>query len=90
MVAQTQKLITMDTLTLSKIDRCLAIEEEYDNLDNIHLTSEDYEDVSDSYQDKLELQWYKRELEDKYSQLNRELGYINRKLSDKSSRRTSM
>ena len=80
----------METIIANKIDRCLAIEKEYDNLDNIHLTSEDIEDVSDAYQAKLELQWYKRELEDEYSQLNKELGYINRELSDKSSRRTSM
>lgn len=71
-------------------DRCLSIEEEYDNLDNIHLTSEDIEDVSDAYQAKLELQWYKRELEDEYKALNNQLGYTKRNLADKSSRRTSM
>lgn len=70
-----------------KIDRCLAIEKEYDNLHSIHLTSDDIEDVSDSYQEALELKWYKQDLEDEYEQLNKELGYLNRKLSDKSSRR---
>lgn len=72
------------------IDRCLAIEEEYDNLENIHLTSEDYEDVSDKYQAKLELQWHKESLEDEYESLNKKLGYIHRRLADKSSRRTGM
>jgi len=70
-----------------KIDRCLVIEKEYDNLQRIHLTSEDIEDVSDSYQEALELKWHRQDLEDEYEQLNKELGYLNRKLSDKSSRR---
>ena len=67
------------------IDRCLAIEEEYDNLDNIHLGSEDDED--DKYQDRLELQWHKEELEEEYRTLNEKLGYTKRVLSIKKLRR---
>lgn len=66
------------------IDRCLEIEEEYDALENIHLTDEDIEDVSDRYQEKLELQWHKQELEDEYKALNAELGLIKRSLYDRS------
>lgn len=66
------------------IDRCLEIQEEYDALENIHLTDEDIEDVSDRYQEKLELQWHKQELEDEYKALNAELGLIKRSLYDRS------
>lgn len=66
------------------IDRCLEIQEEYDSLQNIHLTDEDIEDVSDRYQEKLELQWHKQELEDEYKALNAELGLIKRSLYDRS------
>lgn len=66
------------------IDRCIEIEEEYDSLQNIHLTDEDIEDVSDRYQEKLELQWHKQELEDEYKALNAELGLIKRSLYDRS------
>lgn len=69
------------------IDRCLEIEEEYDNLGNIHLTDEDIEDVSDRYQEKLEIGWLKSDLRDEYRRLNDKLGYTKRVLSDKSSRR---
>lgn len=85
MVAKTQNFTKMTHN--QKIDRCIAIEEEYDSLQNIHLTYEDIEDVSERYQAKLELQWHRRDLEDEYSELNKELGYPNRKLSVKSSRR---
>ena len=70
------------------IDRCLEIEKEYDDIQSIHLSSEDIEDLSDLYQLKLEQQWYKNELEDEYRSLNDQLGYTNRHLMDKSSRRT--
>lgn len=66
------------------IDRCLEIKEEYDALEDIHLTDEDIEDVSDRYQEKLELQWHKQELEDEYKALNAELGLIKRSLYDRS------
>jgi len=66
------------------IDRCIEIEDEYDSLQNIHLTDEDIEDVSDRYQEKLELQWHKQELEDEYKALNAELGLIKRSLYDRS------
>lgn len=69
------------------IDRCLEIEEEYDTLENIHLTDEDIEDVSDKYQEKLEIGWLKSDLRDEYRHLNDKLGYTKRVLSDKSSRR---
>ena len=66
------------------IDRCIEIEDEYDSLQNILLTDEDIEDVSDRYQEKLELQWHKQELEDEYKALNAELGLIKRSLYDRS------
>lgn len=72
------------------IDRCLEIEKEYDSLSPIYLTSENIEDVDDIYQAKLELSWYKADLEDEYRSLNDQLGYTNRHLSDKSSRRLGM
>ena len=69
------------------INRCLEIEKEYDNIETIHLTIEDVEDISDSYQAKLEEQWYKRDLEDEYRKLNLQLGYPLRRLYPKSERR---
>ena len=72
------------------IDRCLKIEEEYDSIKTVRLTSENIEDVDDIYQEKLEQQYYKQELEDEYRMLNDQLGYKNRVLSNKSSRRTGM
>ena len=69
------------------INRCLEIEKEYDNIEAIHLTNEDVEDISDSYQAKLEEQWYKRDLEDEYRKLNLQLGYPLRRLYPKSERR---
>lgn len=85
MVAQTQKLTTMTRDEM--IIRCVEIEEEYDSLQNIHLTDEDIEDVSDRYQEKLEIGWLKSDLSDEYRHLNDKLGYTKRVLSDKSSRR---
>ena len=69
------------------IDRCLAIEQEYDSLYNIHLSSEDYEDASDRYQAKLELSWHKDELCNEYERLNMQLGYADRMLYPKDARR---
>ena len=69
------------------IIRCIAIEEEYDSLENIHLTDEDIEDVSDRYQEKLEIEWLKSDLRDEYRHLNDALGFTKRTLYDKSSRR---
>lgn len=85
MVAQTQKLTTMTRDDI--IIRCIDIEKEYDALENIHLTDEDIEDVSDRYQEKLEIEWLKSDLRDEYRHLNDKLGYTKRVLSDKSSRR---
>ena len=69
------------------ITRCLQIEDEYDSIVPISLTSDNIDDVDDVYQEKLEQGWYKSELEDEYRQINDELGYTNRHLSKKSSRR---
>lgn len=69
------------------ITRCIAIEEEYDSLENIHLTDDDIEDVSDRYQEKLEIEWLKSDLRDEYRHLNDALGFTKRTLYDKSSRR---
>ena len=69
------------------ITRCLQIEDEYDAIVPISLTSDNIDDVDDVYQEKLEQGWYKSELEDEYRQINDELGYTNRHLSKKSSRR---
>ena len=62
------------------IFRCIAIEDEYKSLDKIHLSAEDYEDVSDRYQAKLELNWHKADLEEEYNELNRQLGLTNKRL----------
>ena len=62
------------------IDRCIAIEEEYKSLDTIYLSPEDYEDISDRYQAKLELRWHKDELESEYNELNKLLGLPNKRL----------
>lgn len=69
------------------ITRCIEIEEEYDSLQNIHLTDDDIEDVSDRYQEKLEIGWLKSDLMDEYRYLNDALGFTKRVLYDKSSRR---
>ena len=62
------------------IDRCIAIEEEYKSLDAIYLSQEDYEDISDRYQAKLELKWHKDELKSEYNELNKLLGLPNKRL----------
>jgi len=96
MVAQTQNLTIMENQISSPleaailIDRCLEIEKEYDSIEPVKLLPHSVEDVDDLYQAKLEQQWYKKELEDEYRMLNDQLGYKNRVLSNKSSRRTGM
>jgi len=70
-----------------EIARCIEIEEEYDSIQDINITSENIEDIDDIYQEKLEQQYYKRELIDEYRVLNNIIGFHNRHLSDKSSRR---
>ena len=70
-----------------EITRCIEIEKEYDSIQNINLTSENIEDIDDIYQEKLEQQYYERELVDEYRILNDIMGFHNRHLSDKSSRR---
>ena len=80
----------MENVSISReslIDRCIEIEKDYDNIGNVRLSSEDIEDVSDVYQNALEISWYKRELEDEYEDLNRQLGHPNRKLFPLSLRR---
>jgi hypothetical protein len=80
----------MENVSISRetlIDRCLEIEKDYDSIGNVRLSSEDIEDVSDVYQNALEISWYKRELEDEYEDINRKLGFPNRKLYPKSLRR---
>jgi len=71
----------------SIIDRCIEIEQVYDNIQPITINSENIEDCDDLYQAKLELQWYKTELEEEYELLNKELGFNKRKLYPKASRR---
>ena len=50
----------------------IELEKEIMNIfgERIHLSSKDYEDITDSYQDALELQWEKRDITDKYEELN--------------------
>lgn len=72
------------------IDRCLKIEKEYDSILPINITSENVADIDDIYQAKLEQSWYKADLEDEYRNLNDQLGYTNRHLYEKSSRRVGM
>jgi len=84
------KLIHKEMNKNEMIDRCIAIEKEYDNLDNITLSIEDVEDVSDGYQEKLELKWHEEELKSEYKELNKELGYSKRRLWPKSKRRLIM
>ena len=43
----------------------------------IHLSSKDYEDITDSYQEALELQWEKRDIADEYEELQKELLALN-------------
>ena len=45
--------------------------------ERVYLSSEDYEDISDSYQDALELQWERRDIADRYEALQKELLALN-------------
>lgn len=71
------------------IDRCLEIEQDYDSIIPIKLTSENIEDIDDIYQEKLEQQYYISELSEEYIQLNKELGYSNRRLYPANLRRVA-
>ena len=57
----------------------IKLEKEIMNIfgERIHLSSEDYEDLTDSYQEALELQWEKRDIADKYEELQKELLALN-------------
>ena len=57
----------------------IELEKEIMNIfgERIHLSSEDYEDITDSYQEALELQWEKRDIADKYEELQKELLALN-------------
>lgn len=61
------------------IEDLIELEKEIMNIfgERIHLSSEDYEDITDSYQDALELQWEKRDIADKYEELQKELLALN-------------
>lgn len=45
--------------------------------ERVYLSSEDYEDISDTYQDALELQWEKSDIADRYEVLQKELLALN-------------
>ena len=57
----------------------IELEKEIINIfgERIYLSSEDYEDITDSYQEALELQWEKRDIADKYEELQKELLALN-------------
>ena len=57
----------------------IELEKEIMNIfgERIHLSSKDYEDITDSYQDALELQWEKRDIADSYEALQKELLALN-------------
>lgn len=57
----------------------IELEKEIINIfgEHIYLSSEDYEDITDSYQEALELQWEKRDIADKYEELQKELLALN-------------
>lgn len=57
----------------------IELEKEIMNIfgEHIHLSSEDYEDITDTYQDALELQWEKRDIADSYEALQKELLALN-------------
>lgn len=44
---------------------------------HIHLSAEDYEDITDTYQEALELQWEKRDIANRYVELQKELLALN-------------
>lgn len=57
----------------------IELEKEIMNIfgEHIYLSSEDYEDISNAYQDTLELQWEKRDIADRYEALQKELLALN-------------
>lgn len=57
----------------------IELEKEIMNIfgEHIYLSSEDYEDITDSYQEALELQWEKRDIADRYEALQKELLALN-------------
>lgn len=57
----------------------IELEKEIMNIfgEHIHLSSKDYEDITDSYQEALELQWEKRDIADRYEALQKELLALN-------------
>ena len=57
----------------------IELEKEIMNIfgERIHLSSEDYEDITDTYQDALELQWERRDIADRYEALQKELLTLN-------------
>ena len=57
----------------------IELEKEIMNIfgERIHLSSEDYEDITDTYQDALELQWERRDIADRYEALQKELLALN-------------
>lgn len=57
----------------------IELEKEIMNIfgEHIYLSSEDYEDITDSYQDALELQWERRDIADSYEALQKELLALN-------------
>lgn len=61
------------------IKELIDLEKEIMNLfgEYVYLSSEDYEDISDNYQDALELQWEKRDIADQYEELQKELLALN-------------
>lgn len=57
----------------------IELEKEIMNIfgEHIYLSSKDYEDISDTYQDALELQWERRDIADRYEALQKELLALN-------------
>lgn len=57
----------------------IEVEKEIMNIfgERVYLSSEDYEDITDTYQDALELQWEKRDIADRYEALQKELLTLN-------------
>lgn len=61
------------------IQDLIELEKEIMNIfsEHIYLSSEDYEDITDAYQDALELQWERRDIADRYEALQKELLTLN-------------
>lgn len=57
----------------------IELEKEIMNIfgEHIYLSSEDYEGITDSYQEALELQWERRDIADRYEALQKELLALN-------------